>query len=296
MARNHPTVTEAWGVEWSGRLHLMDDLRASDRLRAIGIFLRDQAAVDARILSPWPGAIGYLSRRRVVDLLGRVEPTAGRPAQSWRGRTRADLVEVLSERPEYVVPVVADLRRPPTLDELVASWLERYDVAPPTAERRAALVQALAPYELVAVPVPEREQELTLPSASPGYLLRLRELGLGPHLELVTEGAWIEVIVEHPGHHQIAELEVRVDGPDGRRLYLRPSGTYATTQALVRTETLLFPTGDRRVELVRAQLPVALLEDGLPPAGLTVTARLLNPFSDPGDPLSPACAPVTHSY
>ena len=282
MAKSRAPVVRAWGSERSGRLHLVADLERSERLRAMGIFLRDQVAADARILSPWPGAIGYLSRRQVVDLLGRVGEDEG--AHSWRGPARADVVAALAARPEYVVPLIEDRLRPPTQDQLIELLLSRHDVVGATPERRVALAEALAPYELVTVPIPEHEHELTLPSASPGFLLRLRELGLSPRLSLVPDGNGLAVLVQHDGHHQVVELEVTLELPDGELLYVRPDGHGGADRVRARTETLLFPTGTRRVKLLNLSLP----EDG----PVRVGARLLNPMSSPDDPLAPTCAPV----
>ena len=288
MAENRPPVVEAFGAEHTGRLQLAAELHAGERRRALGIFLRDQVAADARILSPWPGAIGYLARRHVVDLLGRVET----PAASWRGRVRTDVVAALEQRVEYVVPLIADRLRAPGRDELVTTLLERYDVEGATPERRGLLETALAPYELVAVPVPEREQELGLPSAAPGYLLRLRDLGLAPRLGLVRDGAGgVGVQVEHAGHHQIVELELTMTGPDGVRRWVRPDGSLADEPVLARTETLLFPTGTRSVELMGLR-PTGPTGDEAGAGPRRLRARLLTPFSDPADPLAPACEAV----
>ena len=296
MAKNRPAVAEAWGSEWNGRFALTEDLRSSERLRAVGIFLRDQVPAEASIVTPWPGAIGYLSRKRVFDLLGRAGSMGGQPTRSWRGRVRTDVVAVLEARPDYVVPMLAGRMRPPSHSELIETWLVAYDEVGDTPERRTAMAAALEPYELVAVPVPEREEELTLPSVAPGFLLRLRSLDLGPRLSLVPDGVEVGVLVEHGGHHQIAELEVTAETPGGATLYLRPNGSFSSSPARARTETLLFPTGTRRVELTHTRLPASLLVDGEPLPGLRITARLVTPFSDSNDPLAASCEPVVLEY
>jgi len=287
MAENRPALVEAWSRETSGRAHLVEDLQDGERLRALGLFLRDQVSADARILTPWPGAIGYLSRRQVVDLLGRV-PGRDASAESWRGPRRVDVVEALAARPEYVVPWIESRLRPPTRDELVELLLERHDELGATPERSADLAAALEPYELVSVPIPEREADLTMPAGSPAFLLRLRSLGLSPRLSLIpddrAEPSRVTVQVQHDGHHQIAELEVQLELTDGSLVHLRPDGRSDEGRVRARTETLLFPTGTRRVELFSLDLTGREVR--------RVRARLLTPMSDPDDPLSVACEPV----
>src|SRR5688572_1897807 len=57
-----------------GRLGLMQEIEEVEQMRAVGVFLRDRLAVGTTILTPWPGAVGYVSRQRVHDLFGRASP------------------------------------------------------------------------------------------------------------------------------------------------------------------------------------------------------------------------------
>ena len=283
MARNDDRSREAYGAEWSGRISVTRDIRRAER--------------DAVILTPWPGAIGYLSQRRVVDLLGRTEPLPGHNAVTPRtGRIRADTVAALQLRPDFVVPMIADRTHSPTQAEFVQFWLERYDTIGPTEPRKLELLKALEDYELVAVPIPAREMDHAAPSEAPAFLLRLRDLDLGPTLTIktgVVRENRFTVSLSHSSHQQIVELEVRVDAPDGSIWYLRPDGVFVRDAAVrARTEALVFSTGDREVELVYAQLGTQLSNAGIPLPGMRMTARLLNPFSDETDKFSLACEPV----
>ena len=295
MARNDELSLEAHGNEWSGRLAVTRDIRRAERLRAVGLFFRHSQGIapDAVILTPWPGAIGYLSERSVIDLLGRTVASPGHDAVTpRRGRVRADTVAALKMRPDFVVPMIADRANSPSQAEFIQDWLERYDTIGPTEQRKLELLQALGDYELVTVPIPSRQED----SDAAAFLLRRRDLGLAPKLTIKTGVARANrftVSLSHSSHLQIAELEVRVDTADGSAWYLRPDGVFLREKPVrTRTEALVFPTGDRKVELVYAQLGPQLSHMGLPAEGLRMTARMLNPFSDETDAFSLACEPV----
>lgn len=291
MAEENAVRHVAYGRQWSGRRAVVDELDENQRLRGLGLFFRDQVAPNSIILSPWPGAIGYLSRLQVVDLLGRASIDTARSdestsTKSWLGAPRTDAVAALERLPEYIVPQVGNQQQPPTQSELVESWLLRFDHIGPTDERRAAFTSALAPYELVAVSTPANEADLTRPGETPSFLLRRRDLGLSPTLALEQQGGRITVRLNHPGHHQLAELVVRAETDEGATWYLNPTGTFITGAPLrARTELLLFPTGDRQIKLIDFELPAKLAE-------ARITAQLVNPFSDPQDPLAKVGAPV----
>jgi hypothetical protein len=284
MGRENPTRRAAYGHDWAGRYAVIEELEVNQRLRGIGHFFRDQVAPNSRILTPWPGAIGYLSRLQIIDLLERayVNPawsTTHHSTNSWMGAHRVDVVAAIERGPEYIVPLVGSLTEPPTQAELIAYWLGLFDEVGPTPARQAELAQVLEPYELVAISPPVYESELALIKETPSYLLRRRSLKLSPMLSSEsTDGAYV-VRVSHPGHHQLAELEVRAD-LNGEVHYLRPTGGFvAGTPAGARTELLLFPTGDRQIKLIEFKLPKSLAE-------ATVTARLVNPLSDATEPFS----------
>jgi hypothetical protein len=303
MARNDDRSREAYGAEWSGRIAVTRDIRRAERLRAVGLFFRHSEGIapDAVILTPWPGAIGYLSQRRVVDLLGRTEALPGLDRVAPRtGRVRADTVAALKLRPDFIVPLIEDRVHSPTQAEFIQVWLERYDTIGPTEQRKLELLEALADYELVAVPIPARQAERGAPSDVPAFLLRRRDLGLAPTLTIktgVVRENRFTVSLSHSSHLQIAELEVRIDAPNGSVWYLRPDGVFVRDEAVrARTDALVFPTGDRKVELIYAQLGLQLSKAGVPKQGLRMTARLLNPFADETDEFSVACEPVVADF
>jgi hypothetical protein len=303
MGRNDTRSQEAYGTTWGGRPAVAQAIRSSERLRAAGLFFRfgQNIAPDSVILTPWPGAMGYLSQRRVVDLLGRTEPPVGKAHVTPRtGRMRADTVAVLGTLPDYVVPMIADRLHPPTQAEFIQTWLERYDEIGPTEERKQQLRGALEPYQLVAVPIPAHEEDRGSPSDTPAFLLRLRSLELEPKLQIRIDNSGrsrFHITLVHSGHHQIAELEVRVDAPDGSTWYLRPDGAFIeNTPVRARTEAFVFPTGEREVELIFAQLGSQLTLDGAPIPGLRLTARLINPFSEPEDAFAAVCEPLVLDF
>ncbi|TAJ20715.1 MAG: hypothetical protein EPO68_05885, partial [Planctomycetota bacterium] len=69
-------VEAAW-KRMLARRGLEVELAETRQLRAIGLYLRDRVPPGTSILSAWPGAIGYLSRQPVHDLLGRVALASG---------------------------------------------------------------------------------------------------------------------------------------------------------------------------------------------------------------------------
>ena len=50
---------------WLGRQGLVDEIEKTQYLRAVGLFLRENVAANVTVLTPWPGAVGYLSRMDV---------------------------------------------------------------------------------------------------------------------------------------------------------------------------------------------------------------------------------------
>ena len=57
-----------------------------------------------------PGAIGYISRIRVLDLHGRTTALPGAPLAPWWPTWRtADLVAALSQKPDYILPSLSPL-------------------------------------------------------------------------------------------------------------------------------------------------------------------------------------------
>lgn len=88
-----------------GRSSLYSEVRDTNKLRRIGGFLRDRLPEDATLLTPWPGAIGYLAPFRVMDMLGRTDALPGYQPASWSpAPPRAHIAAALSREPEYILP------------------------------------------------------------------------------------------------------------------------------------------------------------------------------------------------
>lgn len=255
-----------------GRLGLLDEIRSVEHLRTLGVFLRDRVGEDATIETFWPGAIGYLSRREVLDFVGRAWPLPGqRRTLSWRGPPRIDLPAVVSSDAEYLVPLIGAMPDGFSPSDLLRGWLERWDVVGPTEERMRILQAALRNYELVAAPVAAKSRRPGEPSEQPFPLLRRKDLGLAPELRIDPDGDRFRVLAQHAGHQQVVDLCVRHVDVQGGELFLAPTGTWSADPSVAaRTSLLLFPTGTQRIELIAATVPPGT-------NGGTMTAWLHNP-------------------
>lgn len=260
-----------------GRLGLDREIREVERLRSVGPFLRSRIGQPATILTPWPGTVATMSRKRVQDLLGRTQiPPGGTNVQSWRGTPRFDVVEAFSTEPDYIVPVLEAGAERGAIG-LLRSWLRRYDEVGDTEERMVELLSVLAGYEVVCAPA-----EFTVgEEPEPPYLvLRNKGLGLSPRLQIERRGTQLRILAHHPGPQQVVELQARLRFEDGTYRTIRPTGAITEEPALrTRTDILLYPTGTRPICLLQLELPIddraTLLE-----------ARLVNPGSQEDAPLS----------
>jgi hypothetical protein len=255
-----------------GRSGLQEEIAVTARLRAVGVFLRDGVDPDRSVLTAWPGAIAYLSRLRVLDLLGRTDPIEpGGRNRSWVERSRIDLPASLERRADYLVPFNRHPGVAPSAEELARTWLAALDRAPEEPGRLDRVLEALLSYQLVAVPI---EIEGSLGSGMPTahYLLRRRELGLAPRLRLRLDGDHFAVELRHDGHLELADLRVQAIDAEGRVHHLEPTGSFRPQRVFsARAFLLVHPTGDRSVELMRARLPEAL------PPFVSLHAVLLTP-------------------
>ena len=268
-----------------GRMGLVEEIKTTERLRGIGIYLRDQLDPNHSVLTPWPGAIGYLSRLNVIDVFGRTSPPPGAvQTHPWTGRPRADVVELLRRRPDYIVPLVRLSPAAPTLDSIVEAWAEDIDIG--MGGRRDGVRTELSHYELVTVPfVRQHTRNGTFPR-NRFYLLRRRDLDLAPRLQLEVEGRTFRVEVEHRSVDQIADLRVELVGADGRVRTLRPDGHFETSSNLIaRSSLLLTRTGMRRFELIQSEVPRGA-------DATEIRAILLNPGTSKNEGFAPASAEV----
>lgn len=268
-----PLPGERWHTDWMsprssarfgyeetlGRLGLEEEIRNTNRLRGLGLFVRDKVDPSYTVLTAWPGAMGYLSRCQVFDMLARTNPMPGsdRPA-SWTRRERADIVAALEVDPpyDYVVPLLVARQHAPSRRDLAQIWLDELDSKPEVPGRIDSIERSLAGYELITVPLYTDSRGGGLKRGDPFYLLRSRHLALAPVLELGLEGHTFKVSVRHLSHQQLVDLCVRVQDADGRWWSVRPTGEITASAGVsARRDILLYNTGTRSVELMRGTLP-----------------------------------------
>jgi hypothetical protein len=240
-----------------GRLGLTDEIARTGRLRHVGLFFRDKVEAGTRILTPWPGAIGYLSRQPVYDMLGRTDPLLplDRP-RTWARRERADVVALLSGEYDYIVPRSHYAFAPLSKVDIAAAWLAGLDVRPEDTSRFELIQKALDDYELITVPIHEFVVRGQPRVTNPFNLLRARRLELRPRIEMRQEFGFFRVMLFHRSHPQLADLQVSLVASDGRVFSLRPTCEAVEAPGInARTGVLLYDTGTRGVELVRGKYP-----------------------------------------
>lgn len=229
-----------------------------ERLRALGVFLRDEAPEGARIAAFAPGSLGYLTGLSVSDLLGRATPlVADGTPRPWTGPLRTDLLEALECDPDYIVPTDLFAERTPAVEEWLEQWLQRFDVVGATDERRSALRERLGAYELIAVPVPLDSKRLNQRHDLPVYLLRHLRSGAKTQLSMkVADDDSFVVECTHAGHEQVVDVDVVLIEEDGTRWHMLPTGGFARQQPhSARTNLLLRQSGGGRIRLVSGRLP-----------------------------------------
>jgi hypothetical protein len=236
---------------------LSEEILATERLREIGIFLRDHVDPGTTVLTPWPGAIGYLSRLRVIDPLGRTTPSPGQDRTApWDGLPRADVAKALALRPDYIVPTIRFGDRAPTAQEIATEWSKSLDIDPHKPQRSLGIRAELVNYELIAVPLMSPRTRPGLFPRNHFYLMRRRDLDQSPKLHVELKGRRFRVEVQHSGHEQLADLRVQATARDGRVWSLRPTLEFEPYSTLLaRSLLMLYPTGERRIRLVEANLP-----------------------------------------
>ncbi|MBM3991360.1 MAG: hypothetical protein FJ298_10200 [Planctomycetes bacterium] len=243
-------------LELNGRMGLAEELQTTERLREIGVFLREHTARDATVLSPWPGAIGYLSRRDVVDPLGRTSPPPGETlTHAWEGRPRADVALALAQRPDYIVPTIRFGTTPPSAQEIAAAWVTSLDEAAHRPQRAIGLRTQMADYELVTVPVLDRHARESVFPRGRFYLMRRSDLGLAPRLELELANHRLRVLARHGPQPQLVDLRVQLLRADRSALTLRPDGSADPQgEAVARAQLLLSGGGERPLTLFDVEL------------------------------------------
>jgi len=248
-------------AEELARVGLAEEILATERLREIGLFLRDNLEPDATVLTPWPGAIGYLSGRRVLDPLGRTSPSPGETrTRAWEGFARADVVKALGSAPDYVLPSLRFGETSPNIQEVAQEWVLSLDLLRERSGQRALQLRSqFAQYELITVPLVGSGARAGLFPLNRFRLLRRVELGLAPTLELKVEGRRVRVEIAHRTYPQLVDLRVEARNSHGAKWQLRPNGEWVEGAELVaRSNLMLFHTGERRIRALEVAVPEEL--------------------------------------
>ncbi len=262
------------------RAGLAQEIRNTRQLREVGLFLRDELAPDHSVLTPWPGAIGYLSHLEVVDLFGRTRQWPGQThLNPWLRPVRVDVVDVLAiAKSDFVVFTIPPLARIPTRRELARHWLTELDRETDRAGRLDEIEHALGEYELVTVPLANQVSSPRPRQPNEYHLLRRVDLDLAPRLDVVIADGRYRVEAHHDGMRQIVDLRVSFLDERGREWAVRPDGGVlpATEDRPLqaRGHLLLYPS-DRPHVLMESTFPTL-------PSGRVATrlrARLVHPGS-----------------
>jgi len=298
-----PIPAERWHREWLsssgsarfgyeqplGRSGLDEEIRLTNRLRAVGLFLRDNLDPSSTVLTPWPGSMAYLSHLAVYDLLGRTNPMPElQNAASWTRRERGDVVAALEQNPDYVVPLISAAQRTPSIHEIAQLWSRELDCSGETERRIDAVESALARYEMITVPIVGYTRSASPQRSEAFLLLRSRRLELQPIVETSLESGDFLVKVHHRSHFQLVDLQVSLTDDRGRTWYVRPTGELVLGRVVHARTGILLSSGTRAIDLVRRAVPDEL--DGARPVELH--AVLLNPASLAGDAFAMVSAEV----
>ncbi|MCP3920495.1 MAG: hypothetical protein GY711_33625 [bacterium] len=277
-----------------GRTSLGQEIRLAQELRDLGSFMKRHLAPHHTVLTPYPGAIGYLSGTQVLDLFGRaVRAPNASGAPAWEEHPSADLLANLALEPDFIHP-----GRLHVLPRLEQDALIGIDPALALLDVEAPLTIELADdYELVTLPV-RRGYGPSRGGTRPTFVLRNRSLDLAPGLAVtITEG---RVRVEahnrrtdgdaYGGHPQLARLLIEAVDDAGAVRHVDPSGNLTVDRRVhARTGLLIAPTAVGVTRLFEAPLPQASAGRQL----VEIRAQLVNPGVRLTHPLAPASAKVS---
>ncbi len=291
-----------------GRSALFSEIRLTVGLRRVGSFLRDRLPEDATVLSPWPGALGYLAGVQVVDLFGRTTMLSPGRRVSWSPEPPiVDLRAALATEPDYIVPTIGGL------ESLVSGELNDglpeslFALDPSDGEElRTDVAALLTRYELVVTTGRELDGQL---DSRPLLLLRKRGLSKAPTLRFARRRNGIiefrvgfeptasgTPVADLPQVYDALVTAIRADGtreildPTGRpRGTDRPRGQ-TVPEASVRTivGVVIDPRWLPAVSLAR--IPADVLNAD--PPIVTLEARLLHHRLNPRLPSADAAAPL----
>ncbi len=251
------------------RAGLIEELKNTERLRSVGLYLRQNMPADTRVLSPWPAAIAYISRLEVHDLLGRTNPIPyHEPRGVWTRRTRVDIAHALREQLPVIIPRIRPVTSVPTTEELASEWISEFDTPDQQPEREAEIRSLLEHYSLITVPIQSFVRALVQPPPEPFHLLVLRSATRLPELTLTESNGWMRVLCKHQSPLLSADLSIRLQSTDGSSRWLDPTGRSRVQPCLARTDLWIGDSGSREFELMRFPLTEQDFE---------VRAQLLNP-------------------
>lgn len=264
---------------------LAEEIRNTNRLRAVGIYLRDHVEPSSTCLSPWPSAIAYLSHLEVADLLARTNPMPGRPSRgAWTRRERGDVLAALEQQRDFIVPRLEYSPHPPSHAELATEWANELDLEGGTPERIQAIERALSNYELVTVPIQGYVRAPVQPKPEAFHLLRHRRNQKHPVLDLAADGRTLVIRVRDVGHDQLVDLRLCAWNRAGTARWVRPTGELSDRLVVARAGLQLFDSGQRPIELMRFAVPEEVLR---------VEAVLVNPGAASQDTFALASQPAT---
>jgi hypothetical protein len=253
-----PSGSARFGFEAPlGRLGMIEEIEHTRRMRALGVFMGEQVKPGSSVLTPWPGIVAYLSRLRVIDLLGRTNPVPGamKPA-AWTRREHADVVAALAADPDYVVPWIESGGFIPTMPDIARTWFSELDSKSNEPGRLPAIERALREFELITVPLAAEKRGTAPRRSDPFLLLRRRDLQQRPKLALAIDGEEARVEVRHASHQQLVDLSIQAVDEQARTWWMRPNGDWIQNPRVrVRVEILLYDTGTRSIELASFHVP-----------------------------------------
>ena len=239
-----------------GRSALFNEISLTERLREVGSFLRLRLPEGSTVMSPWPGALGYLSRHAVLDIYGRTTALPGHRQTPWsRNPPSFDIEDALSQEPDYILPSAKKISAIPKgqlVDMLPRELLEGQGRS--TEELRSAVRGRLARYELVVTTRPLEKIPLSSPMhttvrpIAPLVLFRKRGIQEAPRLTAVDRGEFIEVRLafNRPAAHSSAAVSA---GIKGKAAVVKGLVQIFDADISIRTEDgsaiLLDPTGAR---------------------------------------------------
>ncbi len=299
-----------------GRSALYNEIRLTERMREVGSFLRLRLPEGSTIMSPWPGALGYLSRHTVLDLFGRTTPLPDQRRTPWsKNPPTIDIEGALSQKPDYILPSskkIAEIPKGHLVDMFPSELLEGQGRSP--EELRSAVSGRLAQYELVVTTRPLEKIPLSAPWGSqtrpiePLVLFRKRGIQEAPRLTAVPRGDFLEVRLgfDRPplgpgdksadgmplvrGLVQIFDADISVRTDEGTAILLDPAGTRipgGMGRRRSMTGMVIDPRWTRPVTIARIAKAALEPKDGEPRA-IYLEARVYHHTMGPvGEPLGP---------